>query len=124
MILILPSVDEEIRHEMEQKSLLEDALSQANRANKAKSVFLSNMSHDIRTPMNAIVGFTALAITHIDQKERVGEYLNKIKRLKNMGHKLFAHSHARIPDAELIVGAACRSARLLRNAHADNAAER
>ncbi len=78
VVLGLHSVDEEIRNEMEQKSLLEDALSQANRANKAKSVFLSNMSHDIRTPMNAIVGFTALAITHIDQKERVGEYLNKI----------------------------------------------
>ena len=51
---------------------------QANRANKAKSVFLSNMSHDIRTPMNAIVGFTALAITHIDRKEQVEEYLKKI----------------------------------------------
>ena len=78
VVLGIHSVDEEIRHEMEQKSLLEDALSQANRANKAKSVFLSNMSHDIRTPMNAIVGFTALAITHIEQKERVVEYLNKI----------------------------------------------
>ncbi len=78
VVLGLHSVDEEIRHEMEQKSLLEDALLQANRASKAKSVFLSNMSHDIRTPMNAIVGFTALAITHIDQKERVGEYLEKI----------------------------------------------
>ncbi|MEY8339499.1 response regulator [Lachnospiraceae bacterium 62-35] len=72
------SVDEEIRHEMEQKNLLEDALLQANRANKAKSVFLSNMSHDIRTPMNAIVGFTALAITHIDRKEQVEAYLKKI----------------------------------------------
>ncbi len=72
------SVDEEIRSEMKQKGLLEDALLQANRANKAKSVFLSNMSHDIRTPMNAIVGFTALAITHIDRKEQVEEYLKKI----------------------------------------------
>ena len=72
------SVDEETRAEMEKKSLLEDALSQANRANKAKSVFLSNMSHDIRTPMNAIIGFTALASTHIDDQERVKEYLKKI----------------------------------------------
>ncbi len=72
------SVDEEIRNEMEKKNLLEDALLQANRANKAKSVFLSNMSHDIRTPMNAIVGFTALAMTHIDQKDHVEEYLGKI----------------------------------------------
>jgi len=78
IVLGLHSVDEEIRHEMEQKSLLEDALLEANRASKAKSIFLSNMSHDIRTPMNAIVGFTALAITHIEQKERVEEYLNKI----------------------------------------------
>jgi len=71
-------VDEETRKEMESKSLLEDALLQANNASKAKSVFLSNMSHDIRTPMNAIVGFTNLAITQIDQKEIVEEYLKKI----------------------------------------------
>ncbi len=78
IVLGFRSVDEEIRNEMEQKSLLEDALLQANRASKAKSVFLSNMSHDIRTPMNAIVGFTALAVTHIDNKEQVEEYLKKI----------------------------------------------
>ena len=72
------SVDEETRAEMEKKALLEDALSQANRASKAKSVFLSNMSHDMRTPMNAIIGFTALATTHIDQKEQVAGYLKKI----------------------------------------------
>ena len=72
------SVDEEFRNEMEKKDLLEDALMQAKRANKAKSVFLSNMSHDIRTPMNAIVGFTSLAINHIDRKEQVEEYLKKI----------------------------------------------
>ncbi len=78
IVLGFRSVDEEIRNEMEQKNLLQDALSQANRANKAKSVFLSNMSHDIRTPMNAIVGFTALAITHIDSPDQVEEYLKKI----------------------------------------------
>ncbi len=78
VVLGFRSVDEEIRSEMEKKSLLEDALQQANRANKAKSVFLSNMSHDIRTPMNAIVGFTALAITHIERREQVEEYLKKI----------------------------------------------
>ena len=78
MVLGFRSVDEEIRNEMEQKDLLEDALLQANRANQAKSAFLSNMSHDIRTPMNAIVGFTTLAISHIDSKERVEEYLQKI----------------------------------------------
>ena len=50
----------------------------ADHANRAKSLFLSNMSHDIRTPMNAIIGFTALATTHIDDKERVVNYLKKI----------------------------------------------
>ncbi len=78
IVLGLHSVDEETRSEMEKKNLLEDALLQANRASKAKSVFLSNMSHDIRTPMNAIVGFTALAITHIEHREQVEEYLKKI----------------------------------------------
>ena len=78
IVLGFRSVDDEIRNEMEKKRLLEDALMQANRASKAKSVFLSNMSHDIRTPMNAIVGFTALAITHIDHREQVEEYLKKI----------------------------------------------
>lgn len=73
------SVDAETRDEMEKKSLLEDALSQANKANQAKSMFLSNMSHDIRTPMNAIVGFTTLALTHLDEMEQVKEYLEKIK---------------------------------------------
>lgn len=78
VVLGFHSVDEETRSEMEKKSLLEDALLQANKANKAKSVFLSNMSHDIRTPMNAIVGFTSLAITHIERRDQVEEYLKKI----------------------------------------------
>ncbi|MCM1154105.1 MAG: ATP-binding protein [Roseburia sp.] len=83
IVLGFRSADEEIRKEKEQRALLENALSQANRANKAKSVFLSNMSHDIRTPMNAIVGFTNLAITHIDHREKVEEYLNKISTSGN-----------------------------------------
>lgn len=78
IVLGFCSVDGETRREMEKKTLLENALQQANRASKAKSVFLSNMSHDIRTPMNAIVGFTALATAHIDQKDQVEEYLKKI----------------------------------------------
>lgn len=78
IILGFCSVNDKTRYEMQQKKLLEDALTQANKANKAKSVFLSNMSHDIRTPMNAIVGFTALATRHIDCKEKVMEYLKKI----------------------------------------------
>lgn len=79
IVLGFHSVDEEIRNEMKKQSLLEDALLQANKASKAKSTFLSNMSHDIRTPLNAIVGFTTLAAAHIENKEQVGEYLDKIK---------------------------------------------
>lgn len=78
VVLGFRSVDAETRSEMEKKNLLENALMQANRASKAKSVFLSNMSHDIRTPMNAIVGFTALAMAHMDCREQVEEYLKKI----------------------------------------------
>lgn len=78
IVLGIRSVDKEIRSEMEQRGHLKDALMQANRASKAKSVFLSNMSHDIRTPMNAIVGFTTLAINHIDSRDQVEEYLKKI----------------------------------------------
>lgn len=78
IVLGFCSVDEKTRKEMEQKNLLQDALHQAKRASRAKSIFLSNMSHDIRTPMNAIVGFTNLAVKHIDNKEQVEEYLGKI----------------------------------------------
>ena len=56
---------------------LSDAVAAAETANRAKSTFLSNMSHDIRTPMNAIIGFTTLAISNIDDKERVKDYLSK-----------------------------------------------
>ena len=56
---------------------LSDAVAAAENANRAKSTFLSNMSHDIRTPMNAIIGFTTLAISNIDDKERVKDYLAK-----------------------------------------------
>ena len=57
---------------------LQTALLQAESANSAKTTFLNNMSHDIRTPMNAIIGFTSLAASHIDNKEMVKEYLRKI----------------------------------------------
>ena len=54
------------------------ALNTAEHANRAKTAFLNNMSHDIRTPMNAIIGFTALAAAHVNQPDQVQEYLNKI----------------------------------------------
>jgi len=56
---------------------LSNAVAAAETANRAKSTFLSNMSHDIRTPMNAIIGFTTLAISNIDDKDRVKDYLAK-----------------------------------------------
>ncbi len=67
-------------YQMSQKQLreLEIARQDAMAATKAKSAFLSNMSHDIRTPMNAIVGMTAIATTHIDDKEYVRNCLKKI----------------------------------------------
>ena len=69
----------------EQKKALEDrqsmliaAIDEANHANRAKTAFFSNMSHDIRTPMNAITGFSRLAVEEIDNRERVADYLDKI----------------------------------------------
>ena len=57
---------------------LSDAVAAAENANRAKSTFLSSMSHDIRTPMNAIIGFTTLAVSHLNDRERVKDYLAKI----------------------------------------------
>ncbi len=79
IILGLRNVDQETRENVEQRQMLEEALRQANRANAAKTTFLSNMSHDIRTPMNAILGFTTLATNHIEERERVEDCLGKIK---------------------------------------------
>ena len=62
---------------------LSEAVRAAETANKAKSTFLSNMSHDIRTPMNAIIGFTTLAVSNIDDKKRVQDYLGKILSSSN-----------------------------------------
>lgn len=71
-------VTEEKEREIAQDRNLRNALAAAEHANRAKTVFLNNMSHDIRTPMNAVIGFAALATTHIDNKELVLDYLKKI----------------------------------------------
>ena len=68
----------EKKREMEQEEALRNALAAAEHASRAKTTFLSSMSHDIRTPMNAIIGFTALAQTHMDEPEQVQDYLTKI----------------------------------------------
>lgn len=61
----------------------ENALHAAEVANKSKSVFLSNMSHDIRTPMNAVIGFATLGLSNIDNREKVKDYLTKILSSSN-----------------------------------------
>ena len=72
------TVDAEVRRERARTAMLEDALRQAKLAGEARNTFLSNMSHDMRTPMNAIVGFTALAQRHINDQERLKRDLEKI----------------------------------------------
>ena len=62
---------------------LAEAVRAAETANRAKSTFLSNMSHDIRTPMNAIIGFTTLAVSNIDNQDKVRDYLGKILSSSN-----------------------------------------
>ncbi len=62
---------------------LSQALDDADAANRAKTVFLNNMSHDIRTPMNAIIGYTALTTTHLENQERARDYLGKIAQASN-----------------------------------------
>lgn len=69
---------ETLEKERQAKLLLEDALKKAEKANQAKSDFLSRMSHDIRTPMNAIIGMTELAQLHMGDEEKQRDYLNKI----------------------------------------------
>ncbi len=71
--------DKKYRKEIEQKNAeLQLAIQHEEIANKSKREFLFNMSHDIRTPMNAIIGFTSLAATHLDNKEQTLDYLKKI----------------------------------------------
>lgn len=72
------NIDEMVRREQEQKEVLAEALEDAQHASLAKTTFLNNMSHDIRTPMNAIIGFTSLAASHLDDRELVQNYLDKI----------------------------------------------
>lgn len=69
----------ELEKEKEYQEEMEKALMRANAANEAKSVFLANMSHDIRTPMNAIIGFADLLAKHINEEGKRDEYIAKIK---------------------------------------------
>lgn len=77
------NIEDIVKKDTEQRKALEDALEYARHASQAKSRFLSNMSHDIRTPMNAIVGYTALASAHMNDQERLKGYLAKITSSSN-----------------------------------------
>ncbi len=78
LVMGIRNADAEVKTEEERRKVLQDALAAAEHANRAKTTFLNSMSHDIRTPMNAIIGFTALAAAHIDNKKQVEDYLGKI----------------------------------------------
>ncbi len=78
VVMCIRSVEGIVKREEQQKSILENALLNANQANEAKTVFLTNMSHDMRTPMNGIMGFCDLALRHVEEPERVKDCLMKI----------------------------------------------
>lgn len=80
VVLGIANIDKNVRKEKEYQQKLEEALSVAQAASRAKTNFLSNMSHDVRTPMNAIIGYTGLAKSHINDKNLVWDFLGKIEQ--------------------------------------------
>ena len=83
VLVVSKDITEQVREQREHTRALQDALMQAQRANSAKTTFLNNMSHDIRTPMNAIIGFTTLAVSHIDNRGQVEDCLHKVLSSSN-----------------------------------------
>ncbi len=83
VMVVSKEITEQVQKQRAQTQALQDALMQAQHANRAKTTFLSNMSHDIRTPMNAIIGFTTIAVSHIDNKEQVRDCLQKVLSSSN-----------------------------------------
>ncbi len=83
VMVVCKDITAQVRQQREQTMALQDALMQAQRANQAKTTFLSNMSHDIRTPMNAIIGFATIAVSHIDNKDQVKDCLQKVLSSSN-----------------------------------------
>ena len=77
------NITEQLARQRAQTKALQDALMLARHANEAKTSFLSNMSHDIRTPMNAIIGFTTIAANHVDNREQVRDCLQKVLSSSN-----------------------------------------
>ena len=80
-------IDDEKKKELDYRHMLKEAVDNANRANQAKSDFLSRMSHDMRTPMNAIIGMTEIANMYIDDKDKV---LDCLKKISSSGKHLLA----------------------------------
>ncbi len=83
VMVVTKEITGQVKKQREQTQALQDALMQAQHANNAKTTFLSNMSHDIRTPMNAIIGFATIAVSHIDNKEQVRDCLQKVLSSSN-----------------------------------------
>ena len=83
VMVVSKDITAQVQKQREQTQALQDALMQAQRANQAKTTFLSNMSHDIRTPMNAIIGFATIAVSHIDNKDHVKDCLQKVLSSSN-----------------------------------------
>ena len=83
VMVVSRNITVQVQKQREQTQALRDALMQAQRANSAKTTFLSNMSHDIRTPMNAIIGFTTIAVNHIDNRTQVQDCLQKVLASSN-----------------------------------------
>ncbi len=77
------NVDEQTRESLARNQELAEALAQAQHANVSKTTFLSNMSHDIRTPMNAIIGFTTMALRHFENRTQVKDSLEKVLSSSN-----------------------------------------
>lgn len=78
-ILCFREVDSERRWQLKQLKLLEDSLASSKRSEETKQAFFSNMSHELRTPLNAIIGLSELAEKNLDDKERLADYIDKIK---------------------------------------------
>ena len=83
VMVVSKDITAQVQKQREQTQALQEALMQAQHANRAKTTFLSNMSHDIRTPMNAIIGFTTIAVSHINNKDQVQDCLQKVLSSSN-----------------------------------------
>lgn len=83
VLSVCKDITQQVQKQREQTQALQEALLQAQHANRAKTTFLSNMSHDIRTPMNAIIGFTTIAISHMENRRQVEDCLQKVLSSSN-----------------------------------------